>query len=96
MKYCKICVLQLFINQVVKSQNLKLNLIISNQAVFFYSTKKSRQKFKCLENEKRFEDEVKNIFHYFKKVSLKQTKQFFLTGESPTLSSILLFEQNLK
>ena len=28
-------------------------------------TKKSRQKFKYLENKKSFEDEIKNIFHHF-------------------------------
>ena len=28
-------------------------------------TKKSRQKFKYLENEKSFEDELKSIFHQF-------------------------------
>ena len=28
-------------------------------------TKKSRQKFKYHENEKRFQDEIKSIFHHF-------------------------------
>ena len=32
---------------------------------FLYMTKKSRQKFKYLENEKGFQGEIKNIFHHF-------------------------------
>ena len=28
-------------------------------------TKKSSQKFKYLENEKNFKDEIKNMFHHF-------------------------------
>ena len=32
---------------------------------FFYMTKKSRQKFKYLENKKRFQGEIKSIFHHF-------------------------------
>ena len=32
---------------------------------FFYMTKKSRLKFKYLENEKSFKGEIKSIFHYF-------------------------------
>ena len=33
-------------------------------------TKKSRQKFKYLENEKSFYGEIKSIFHYFKGLSV--------------------------
>ena len=46
-------------------------------------TKKSRQIFKYLENEKRFSDEKKKTFLFiFKVFSLKQIKHFFLEGES--------------
>ena len=48
--------------------------------------KKSGQKFKYLENEKSFYDEIKSIFHNFEGLSLKQIKFFFLEGESPTLT----------
>ena len=46
-------------------------------------TKKSSQKFKYLENEKSFYDEIISIFIIFMGISLKQT--IFLEGESPTL-----------
>ena len=40
-------------------------------------TKRSGQKFKYLEDEKTFKDEIKCIFHDFKGLSLKQIKQIF-------------------
>ena len=43
-------------------------------------TKKSRQKFKYLENKNSFLDEIKNIFIIFKELSLKQIKQCFWKG----------------
>ena len=52
-------------------------------------TKKSRQKFKYLENEKSFYDEIKNIFHHFEGLLLKQIIKFFLEGESPTLKTLM-------
>ena len=50
-------------------------------------TKKSRQKFKSLEKEKSFKNEIKNIFRFFFEVLLsKQIKQLFLKkGGSPLL-----------
>ena len=48
-------------------------------------TKKSIQKFKYLENEKSFQEEIQRIFHHFKGLSLKQINQIFLKGESLTL-----------
>ena len=48
-------------------------------------TKKSIQKFKHLENEKSFQEEIQRIFHHFKGLSLKQINQTFLKGESLTL-----------
>ena len=35
--------------------------------LFCYMTKKSRQKFKYLENKKSFWDEIKSIFHHFQR-----------------------------
>ena len=35
---------------------------------FLYMTKKSRQKFEYLENEKSFSGEIKSIFHQFKRL----------------------------
>ena len=40
-------------------------------------TKKSRQKFKYLENEKSFQYEVKSIFHHFWKVFIEANKKIF-------------------
>ena len=48
-------------------------------------TKKSRQKFKYVENEKSFWDEIKNIFHYFWKTSIEANNNFFLKGEGTIL-----------
>ena len=47
--------------------------------------KKSRQKFKYLENEKRFYDEIKSIFHHFWRAIIEANKKNFFEGKSPTL-----------
>ena len=44
--------------------NFEINLIFLLR-LFFYVTKKSRQKFKYLENEKSLKREIKTIFHHF-------------------------------
>ena len=36
----------------------------------FYMTKMSRQKFKYPQNEKRFQGEIKSIFHHFSRLSV--------------------------
>ena len=43
-------------------------------------TKNSKEKLKCLENEKRFEDEIKSIFIIFKGLSLSKIKHFHIFG----------------
>ena len=48
-------------------------------------TKKSRYEFKYLENDKSFLDEIKVFLTIFRGLLLKQIKQIFLEGESPTL-----------
>ena len=63
--YWLICVLHLFVNQVVMSLILKLTLSFQSSH-FLYMTKKSTQKIKYLENKKRFRSEIKSISHYFK------------------------------
>ena len=79
-----------------RKQTIAINIMLNvsrskgNQAMKFGQllqycmTKKSRQKFKCLENKKRFSDEIKSIFQHF---SLKQqkNKKISLEGESPTI-----------
>ena len=51
-------------------------------------TKKSKQKFKYLENKKSFLNEIKKIFIIFKGLSLKkQIRQIFLEGESQNLNT---------
>ena len=54
--------------------NFEINFI----KPFFYMTKKSRQKFKYLENEKSFKGETRGIFQHFKELCLKlfQLPQF--------------------
>ena len=53
LRYWAICVLQLFVNQVVTSWILKLTLSFQSSQ-FLYMTKKPWQKLKYLENEKNF------------------------------------------
>ena len=53
LRYWTICVLQLFVNQVVTSWILKLTLSFQSSR-FFQMTKNSWQKLKYLENEKIF------------------------------------------
>ena len=67
--------LQLFVNQAVTSEILKLTLSFSSSR-FFNMTKKSRQKFKYIENKKRFWVEIKTFFITFEELSLKQIKHF--------------------
>ena len=50
---------------------------------------RQRQKFKYLENKKSFYNEIKNIFHYFKRAFIELNQIFFWGGgggESRTLS----------
>ena len=53
---------------------------------FFYITKKSRQKYKYIKNEKSFYHEIKSIFHHFQRDFIEVNRNKFLKGESPTLS----------
>ena len=55
-------------------------LYLSNQAVFLH-VQKVKEKFKYLENEKSFHNEIKSIFHQFQRLSFNQLK-----GENLTLS----------
>ena len=65
--------------------NFEVNLIFLIKP-FFYISKKLRQKFRYLENEKSFSDETKSIFHHFWRDTTEANKNcFFLEGESPTL-----------
>ena len=72
--------------------------------------KKSRQKFKYLDNEKSFYDELKSIFHHFQSAFIEANKTFFFLlggggrgegGQSPTWRSnyeeaLTLSQQNLQ
>ena len=40
-------------------------------------TKNTRQKFKYLENEKSFQEEIKNIFHNFQRAVIEANKTIF-------------------
>ena len=51
-------------------------------------TKKSRQKLKyLLKNEKRFYDEIKSVFHHFRRTIIEANNIFFLEDESPILNA---------
>ena len=58
--------------------NFEINLTFLIK-LFFYITKKSRHKFKYLQNEKSFSGEIKSIFHLFKRAfsrqNLSQTRE---------------------
>ena len=43
---------------------LEINLIFLIKP-FSYMTKNSRENFKCIEKEKSFRGEIKNVFHHF-------------------------------
>ena len=58
-------------------------------------TKKSRQKFKHLENEKSLEDEIKSIFHHYCRAIIEANKKKNLERETPILMSDT-FNQKLK
>ena len=47
--------------------NFESNLILPNKS-FFWNIKKSIQKFKHLEKEKRFQRQIKSIFYLFKRI----------------------------
>ena len=49
--------------------------------------KNSRQKFKYIENEKSFWDEIKSIFHQFWRAVIEANNKIFFEGESPTLTT---------
>ena len=39
--------------------------------------KKSRHKFKYLDNEKSFQDEIKSIFHHFERAIIEANKKIY-------------------
>ena len=55
-------------------------------------TKKSRQKFKYLDNKKSFSDEMRSILHHFEStfIEAKKKKKSFLERQIPTLKLIVL------
>ena len=63
--------------------NFKIELIFLIKP-FFYMTKKSKQKFKYLENETSFLFK-KHFFHHFWRAIIEAHKTIFLEGEGPTL-----------
>ena len=69
---------------------------LSNQAVLLLHGKKVNTKFKYLEDEKELLRWNKKHFSTFLKgFYLKQIKQFFLEGESPTLKWVFLKTQQI-
>ena len=50
-------------------------------------TRRIKNKFKYLNNEQSFSDEIKGIFHYFQRAFIEVNKESFLEGESPILNN---------
>ena len=65
--------------------NFKINVIFLIKPSFLRG-QKSRQKFKYLENEKSFEDEIKSIFHLFWKAISEANNKVFWGDDSLTVS----------
>ena len=92
-RFWAISVLPLFVSQAVTSWILKLTFF-SLIKLFFYVTKKSRQKFRYHENEKRFYGEIKAFFIVFKGLSV--AKIYLRPVSAPlTLKQIFLESGNL-
>ena len=91
--YWAIYVLQLFANQVVASQILKLTLSFLSSR-FFYMTKNSRQKFKIPRMKWVFKMKLKALFFLlFSKSCLKGGSLYWFSSNSDThlLKKIVLF-----
>ena len=76
------------------SKKSKLSIFLDDLIVliksFYYMTKKSRQKFKYLENIKNFSPEIKSIFHHYQRIFMEANKIFFLEDGRPTLKSLTI------
>ena len=73
LRYRVICVLQLFVNQVVTSKNFNQVILIHQDfdkifliKSFWYVTKRSWQKLKYFENEKSFWGKIKHLWQFLK------------------------------
>ena len=62
-------------------ESFKSNFKSFKSSCFFYMTKKSRQKFKYLENEKSFYAEIKINFRHFRRAFIEATEPFFRRWE---------------
>ena len=88
-RYWAICVLHLFVNQ-ADIRNLEIKLIFLIKPLR-YMTKKSRQKFKYLENEKSLWGEKKAFFFFFKGIK----KLFHITKFILVFPTFQLIQQSL-
>ena len=59
---------------------------------FFYVTKKLKQKF--VRTKRAFNVKKKAFFIVFKDLSLKEIKQIFLEGKSPTLTQVIWLQED--
>ena len=80
-RYWEICILQLFVNQVVTSYNLKLNLSFQSSSFFLYDQKVKTKLYISWERKKLF----KSILHHFERAFIDANNTTFLEGESPAL-----------
>ena len=54
----------------------EINLVLLIKS-FFYMLKSQDKKFKYLENEKNFQDEIKSLFHHFWRTIIEASKNIF-------------------
>ena len=81
-----ICLLQLFVNQVVTSWILKFNLIfLINQSDFSTWPKSHDKNLNILRTKRAFKINQNAFFIIFKGLLMKQISQIFLESEIPTL-----------
>ena len=98
-RYWTICVLQLYVNQVVTSWRQFWSwpyAYLSSQAIFPAWPKCRDKNFNILRTKRAFKPKWKTFFIIFKGLSIKQMIQNFLEGESPTLWVFLSFASILK
>ena len=74
---------------------INFEIYLSNPVVFLDKQNSQDKNIKILRTKRAFEDEIKNIVHNYKGLSLKQIKTTFLERETPTLSHCSMFSVQL-
>ena len=90
----------MFEEKIFLSRSINIPSFIVWLPLHYYITKKSRQQFKYLENERSFRersfrDEIKNVFHHFKRIFIQANKKEISKDESPFLIISCVYFQQL-